>query len=781
MMLILLREVNIKHALTLPILLLAVAVQPARAIQAPTGLISLAGDQSIVLHWNRNTDANLAGYYVHRSTSGASGPFIQINTGLLTAPGWCDMTSAVINGQTNFYNVTAVDTSSVESSSSTNIVASVPHPFASDDEFLDYVQETSFDYFWYLANPTNGLIPDRTATGSPCSIAAKGFGLTAIGIGVDHGWITRTQAAARVLTTLNTFLQGPQGPGTTGIMGYKGWFYHFLDMNTALRSGSSELSSIDSCLFLAGVLYAKQYFNGTNATEKAIQSTADAIFNRVDWTFMSQGTAGVAMGWQPTTGFSGYGNWIGYNEGMIIYCFGLGTATNSLPASAWNLWTSGYNWGTFYGQTYVAFPPLFGHEYSHCWVDFRQIADSYMSSHGATYFENSRRAALAEIAYCGTAPHTGYSSTIWGITACDGPPPTGYTARGLPPVGFDDGTIAPTAAGGSMCFSPEYSLPALKAFYNLYRTNLWTENGFRDAFNPGLGWYDTDEIGIDQGPIVIMIENYRTGRVWQLFMQNAEVQRGLQRAGFATLPGIALNIQPVPAQGAFQLSWNSSADHYYQVEYSPDLLTWAASPGLVQATNTGTFNWLDSGPPATRSAPATAPARFYRVFDAGAAPPPGQPQLLSNAGFETAGAGGIYTAANWTTFGSCEREAWAAHSGSYGMALEWWWGTNAGFYQDAAASPGATYTLSAWFLDDAANVTGSGFVMKLEYYDASSNLIRTDSVDISSSVNNTWQQLSLVGTAASASAVTVRAVFYGGNLYNDNVLKIDDVSFTAVP
>ncbi len=603
------------RALIIQILLLPAALQMALAIQAPTGLVILAGDQSVVLHWDKNTEANLSGYRVYRSINGAGGPFSLANSSLLSGPGYCDITSKAVNGQTNFYYATAVNTSSQESLPSVTRSA-LPHPFATDDEFLDYVQRTSFDYFWYGANPANGLVPDRSATGSACSIAAVGFGLTAIGIAADHGWITRTQAVARVMTTLNTFLVGPQGPGTSGIIGYKGWFYHFLDMNTALRAGS-ELSSIDTALLLGGVLYAKQYFNGPGADESSIRSMADAIFNRVDWSFMSQGTDMIAMGWQPTTGFSGFGNWIGYNEGMILYCLGLGAATNPLPASAWGKWTSGYTWGTLYGQTFVPFAPLFGHQYSHCWIDFRHTADPYMNSHNSTYFENSRRATLAQVAYCATAPHTGYSSTVWGLTACDGPAPNGYSARGLPPTGLDDGTIAPTAAGGSMAFTPEYSLPTLLAFYTRFRVHIWTEYGFRDAFNIGQGWYDTDELGIDQGPIVLMIENYRTQRVWQLFMQNAEVQQGLQRAGFVPLPFVALNLQPVPAQSAYNVSWNASAARSYQVEYSPQLLTWGASPGFVQATNGGTFNWLDAGPPATVSAPATVPQRFYRVFQLG--------------------------------------------------------------------------------------------------------------------------------------------------------------------
>jgi hypothetical protein len=389
-------------------------------------------------------------------------------------------------------------------------------------------------------------------------------------------------------------------------------------MNTALRSGSSELSSIDTVWLLTGVLYAKQYFNGTNADETSIRTLADAIFNRVNWTFMSQGGNAVAMGWLPTSGFMSFGNWVGYNEAMALYLLGLGTAQNPLPASAWDVWTSGYTFATAYGQTYVPFPPLFGHQYSECWVDYRFLADAYMNSHNLTYFENSRRASLAEVAYCSTVPHPGYSSTIWGLTACDGPPPNGYAARGLPPMGLDDGTIAPTAAGGSMPFTPEYSLPALMAFYSRFRRNIWTEYGYHDAFNLSFPWYDTDELGIDQGPIVLMIENYRTQKIWQNFMANVEIQRGLQRAGFVTLPFMAVSApQPLPAQGAVNLSWTASSNRFYQVEYSSDLFTWQFVPGFVQATNDGTFSWLDTGPPVTTAAPFTVSQRFYRVFQMG--------------------------------------------------------------------------------------------------------------------------------------------------------------------
>jgi hypothetical protein len=609
--------VRMKRILIFQILLLAAIFQTAFAIQPPTGVVILSGDKSVILHWDPNSDANLAGYKVYRSST-SGGPFVAQGS-VLTTPGFCDLSVGVVNGHTNFYQVTALTTTSQESLPSAT-VSTVPNLFASNDAFLDYIQEANFDYFWYSANPANGLVPDRmvnSSTPSACSIAAVGFGLTAIGIGIDHGWISRTQGVARVLATLNTFAQGPQGPGASGTIGYNGWFYHFLDMNTALRTSNSELSSIDTTLLLAGILYAKQYFNGTNADETSIRTAADAIFNGVNWTFMAQGTNKVAMGWQPTSGFTTFGNWVGYDEGMLIYLLGIGTATNPVPASGWNYWTSGYTWATYYGESFVPFPPLFGHEYSHCWVDFRHIADAYMNSNSSTYFENSRRAALAQQSYCiaNPADEVGYSSNVWGLTACDGP--SGYEAHGAPPALNDDGTIAPTAPGGAMAFTPEISLPTLQYFYSHFRTHVWTANGFLDSFNQTQQWYDTDELGIDQGPIVIMIENYRTQRVWQLFMQNPEIQRGLQLAGFVSLPFIALTVSAQPEQNSITLSWNAQAGRTYQVEYSPDLVTWFASPtGEVTATGSAA-SWTDSGPPATTSMPFGATQRFYRVFQFG--------------------------------------------------------------------------------------------------------------------------------------------------------------------
>jgi len=602
-----------KRTLILPILLLAASIRPVAAINTPAEVVTIAGDLSVVLHWDQSANSGLAGYNVYRSST-SNGTFTVQNPGLLTSAGFCDF--RVVDGQTNFYEVTAVDTSANESPPSAP-VAAIAEPFTNNDQFLDYVQETDFDFFWYWANPVNGLIPDRSETNSSCSIASVGFGLTAIGIAIDHGWISRSQGVARVITTLNTFLNGPQGSNATGVIGYNGWFYHYLEMNTALRANSGpELSSIDTCLLLAGILYDKQYFSGANADETSIRTMATAIFNRVNWNWMAENTSGVSMAWYPTSGFNS-NTWIGYNEGMIIYGMGMGSSTYPLPTSSWSLWTGGYTWETNYGESYVFFPPLFTYEYSHCWIDFRHIADSYMNSHNSTYFENSRRAALAQVAYSVANPkgEVGYTSNVWGLTASDGP--NGYASHGLPPAGFDDGTIAPTAAGAAIPFTPEYSLPTLSYFYSHYRTHIWTAYGFRDAFNLGAQWNDIDELGIDQGPIVIMIENYRTQRPWHLFMQNAEIQNGLQRAGFVSLPFVTVQGQAFPGQSAFTLTWAAKSGRTYQVEYSPDLITWFASPtGEVLATG-ATASWIDSGPPATTALPFSDTGRFYRVFQFG--------------------------------------------------------------------------------------------------------------------------------------------------------------------
>jgi len=418
--------------------------------------------------------------------------------------------------------------------------------------FLDTVEARTFHYFWDLTNPANGLTPDRSPTPSFSSIAAVGFALTAYPIGVERSYITRAQAAQRAVTTLRFFWTAPQDSAAAGATGYHGFFYHFLDMNTGARFQQVELSTIDTALLLAGILTCQSYFDGTDAVETEIRQLADSIYRRTDWQWAAPRPPVVALGWHPETGFLGY-DWRGYNEAMILYILALGSPTHPVDGTAWSQWTAAYQWGTFYGQTHVGFAPLFGHHYSHVWIDFRGIRDAYTQAHGIDYFENSRRATYAQRAYAYANPDgwRGYGDRVWGLTASDGPGEVSlvidgrrrqfhsYWARGASFTEIpDDGTIAPTAAGGSIPFAPEIAVPALVAMRQTYGDSLFTTYGFRDAFNPTFtqanpaGWFDVDYLGIDQGPILAMAENYRTELVWRIMRGNPYIVRGLCRAGF---------------------------------------------------------------------------------------------------------------------------------------------------------------------------------------------------------------------------------------------------------
>lgn len=410
----------------------------------------------------------------------------------------------------------------------------------SDDAFLNRLERAAFDYFWTEVNPGNGLIRDRSRSDSKCSIAAVGFGLSGICIGVERGWISREAGSDRVQRTLGTLANGPQGAASSGVNGYRGWYYHFLEMDSGLRAWNCELSSIDTALLLAGVLDAAEFFDGPGESEARIREQAKRMVGRVDWNWMAQGQPTFSMGWHPEKGFLA-SRWVGYNEGMILYLLALGAGSESAggegkPVVSWSAWTQGYQWRTNQGQAYVEFAPLFGHQYSHCWVDFRGISDAYLRARGITYFENSRRATLAQRSYCMARSDRfpNYGPLEWGLTACDGP--GGYSARGAPPAENDDGTLAPTAAGGSLPFAPDVCLPTLRELERKYRDRLWGPYGFRDAFNRSRNWWATDTLGIDQGPILLMVENHRTGAVWRRMRRSGVLQRGLERAGFAPFP-----------------------------------------------------------------------------------------------------------------------------------------------------------------------------------------------------------------------------------------------------
>ncbi len=505
----------------------AAGAQPA----VPERPVSRAGDRSVVLHWDPVNDPALKGYRISRAES-REGPYVEPIPAAFRVNHFVDFD--VENGRTYYYYIRSVDTSDRQSGSSDTVSAAPT--VLTDEAFMELVQQTAFDFFWYEANPSNGLIRDRNTSSSRSSIASVGFGLSALTVGIDRGWISRDEGRERVLTTLEFFWSSPQGTQTDAT-GYRGFYYHFLDMETGKRAGTTELSTIDTALLLAGVLHVGQYFDQNHVDELRIRSLADSINNRVDWKWAQVRPPRISHGWRPETGtgFIPY-DWGGYNEAMIVYILALGSPTHPVDAAAWQSWTSTYNWQRHYGFDFVVFPPLFGHQYTHVWVDFRNIQDAYMRGRGIDYFENSRRATLANRAYAIANPSgfKDYGENVWGFTASDGP--DGYRARGAPPEQNDDGTVTPTAPGGSFPFTPVESLAALRHMYDTYLTRIWSRYGFRDAFNPTRDWFATDHIGIDQGPIVLMIENYRTGAIWQSFMQVEAVQRGLERAGFQPFP-----------------------------------------------------------------------------------------------------------------------------------------------------------------------------------------------------------------------------------------------------
>lgn len=435
-------------------------------------------------------------------------------------------------------------------------------PEAAREAFLDTLQERTFRFFWERTNPANGLVPDRWPTPSFSSVAAVGFGLTSYPVGVERGWITRDQARERTLTTLRFFWRAPQGDAAAGTTGHRGFFYHFLDMETGRRFERVELSTIDTGLLMLGVLFAAEYFDRGDAGEREIRALADSLYRRVDWAWAATPRPPlISMGWHPETGFIPH-DYRGYNEAMFLYLLALGSPTHPVDPSAWTAYTGTYTWADFYGQEHVNFAPLFGHQYSHAWIDFRGIRDEYMRGRGIDYFENSRRATLAQRAYAIANPMgwKDYGANVWGLTAADGPKDTTvtidgrrrtfwtYRARGAAAGHMeDDGTIAPTAAGGSIPFAPEITIPALMEMRRRYGGNLFQQYGFLDSFNPtltapmplqhgrivpGVGWFDGDYLGIDQGPIVLMVENHRSEMVWRLMRRNPHLVRGLCRAGF---------------------------------------------------------------------------------------------------------------------------------------------------------------------------------------------------------------------------------------------------------
>lgn len=437
-------------------------------------------------------------------------------------------------------------------------------PERDGDPVINNLQRRTFRFFWDTTNKHNGMAPDRFPSPSFASTAAVGFALTAYVIGSERGYVSRSQARLRTLRTLRFLESLPQGPDETGMGGYKGFYYHFVHMHNGQRFGTTELSTVDTALLLGGVLLAQSYFDRDSGAEVEIRALAEKIYTRVDWQWARNRPPMLSHGWRPESGFLRF-DWRGYNEGMLMYILALGSPTHAIEPESWTEWMRTYkdSYGEFNGQKFLSFGPQFGHQYSHVWIDFRGIMDDFNRAEGLDYFENSRRAAYAQRAYARENPMRwrGYDSEIWGLTACDGPADTvqiynneergffTYAARSTSSIHvLDDGTIAPTAAVASIAFAPEIVIPTIRAFRSRFGEHLYQKYGFLDSVNPSftftdvplrhgriiedIGWVAGDYLGIDQGPIVAMIENYRSGLVWSIMQNNPHIRRGLQRAGF---------------------------------------------------------------------------------------------------------------------------------------------------------------------------------------------------------------------------------------------------------
>jgi len=420
------------------------------------------------------------------------------------------------------------------------------------DAELEKLQHESFNYFLHETNPVNGLVIDKTEADWPASIAATGLALASYPVAVERGFMQRAAAVGRALTTLRLFWNSPQGPEPDAT-GYHGFYYHFLDMQTGRRAWQCELSTIDSAFLLAGALTAAMYFVADTADEREIRALADALYRRADWQWARDGGATVTHGWKPENGFLEY-RWEGYDEALLLYILGLGSPTHPLPEDSYSAWTSTYRWEHCYGYDYLYAGPLFTHQLSHVWIDFRGIQDAFMRGKGIDYFENSRRATYVQRQYAIDNPlkFAHYGEHCWGLTASEGPGPDtinvagierqffDYVGRGVP-YGPDDGTIAPWAVAASLPFAPEIVLPVLE--YCIHEIKLTESNpyGFKASFNPTYpaasgnphGWVSPWHFGLNEGPTILMIENYRTGLLWRLMRRCPYIVGGLRRAGFA--------------------------------------------------------------------------------------------------------------------------------------------------------------------------------------------------------------------------------------------------------
>ena len=415
---------------------------------------------------------------------------------------------------------------------------------------LNKMQKITFSYFLYETRKHNGLVLDKQAHNWPCSIAATGLGLTCYPVAVQRGFMSRSLAIKRTLAALRFFWESPQGQESDAT-GYKGFYYHFLDIRTGKRAWECELSTVDTAFLIAGVLTAQCFFDADTPDEIEIRQLSDQLYKRVDWQWAQNGGDTITHGWTPEKGFLPF-RWEGYDEAMLLYILALASPTFPINQNAYHAWCQSYQWKNHYGYDYLYSASFFTHQLSHIWIDFYGIQDAFMRDKKIDYFENTRRATYVQRQYAIENPMNfiGYGDCCWGITASDGPGPDkrmvngierifyDYIARGVP-YGPDDGTIAPWAVVASLPFAPEIVLPTLHHYeHKLKIINF--QYGFRATFNQShpdknhaCGWVSPWHFGINEGPIVIMIENYRTGFIWDLMRTCAYLRQGLLNAGFS--------------------------------------------------------------------------------------------------------------------------------------------------------------------------------------------------------------------------------------------------------
>jgi hypothetical protein len=423
---------------------------------------------------------------------------------------------------------------------------------ATDFEMLDHLRREIVDYYLKESNPRIGLIADRTQPGSPSSIAAVGMGLSVYIVAVERNVLSRADAVDRTLALLRFLHSSHQGPEPDA-SGYKGFYYHFLDMQTGRRAIQCELSTVDTAIMMAGILTAASYFTGKNANESEIRKLAEILYRRVDWQWaLDKGTT-LSHGWMPESGFLPYRWDKGYSEAVILYALALGSPTFPIDPQGYKEWISTFEWKKIYDIEYLYAGPLFIHQLSHLWVDFRGIRDDFNRKTGIDYFENSRRATHVHQQYGIANPQkfAHYSELVWGLTASDGPGPAvrevngvqrvffGYEARGAP-FGPDDGTISPWAVATSLPFAPDIVIKTVRHAIERLKLSGRSPYGFVASFNPTFSqassdlhaWASPWIFGLNEGPILMMIENYHTGLIWKTVQRCPYIVKGLQRAGF---------------------------------------------------------------------------------------------------------------------------------------------------------------------------------------------------------------------------------------------------------